>query len=334
MAPCVHRGVDRPWRLRGHDPTGDFTGGGVEGATPTPVRRAKLRARIDPDWSAREKRAFEAAREFIDGKTATALPWDQLRSGGGGGGPARRGRVGRRGERLLDFTIPEALLLVDRVSVRLRADIRDHVPFADSISVGTLHWLWEHREAARRVKTHGQTAWRVFRAIKSLPVAILREIEGAIAEGHASFVTGEGTAIVQALLLEEVAAAAIELYSGRLRFSDAELLDLRLAAGDEDRARLASPDAPLRIAVAGQISAGKSSLINALLGGDVAETDVIPTTDRPRTYSGELDGVRDGLSGPARARRLETGDRRGAGRVARFRYDPLDRPREPARPGN
>ena len=265
------------WRRRGGD---------ADARPPT-----KLHARIDPDWSATEKRTFEAAREFIDGKTATALPWDQLRSVAEEVVRRVANVSGEEGKGVLDFTIPEALLLVDRVTVRLRADLRDHVPFADSISVGTLHWLWEHRETARRVRTRGQTAWRVFRAFKSLPVAILREIEGAIAEGHASFITGEGTAIIQALLLEEVAAAAVELYSGRLRFSDAELLDLRLAAGDEDRARLASPDAPLRIAVAGQVSAGKSSLVNALLGGDLAETDVIPTTDRPRTYSGEFDGV-------------------------------------------
>lgn len=65
---------------------------------------------------------------------------------------------------------------------------------------------------------------RVLRLIKSLPIAVLREIEGAIAEGHSSFVTGEGTAVLQTLLLEEVAAAAVHLYSGNLQFSDAELL--------------------------------------------------------------------------------------------------------------
>ena len=48
---------------------------------------------------------------------------------------------------------------------------------------------------------------------------------------------------------------------------------------------------PLRIAVAGQISAGKSSLINALLGRDVAEVDVIPTTDAARTYETTFDDV-------------------------------------------
>ncbi|SFC85769.1 GTPase family protein [Tropicimonas isoalkanivorans] len=280
-----------------------------------------LHARINPDWSADERKAFDAARGFIDEKTATPLPWEDLR-------PAAEEVVrrvaqasGKHGKGLLNFTVPEALLLIDRVSVRLRADIRDHVPFADSISVGTLFWLWEHREAARRLKTHGHTAWRVFRAFKSLPVAILREIEGAIAEGHASFISNEGTAIVQGLLLEEVAAAAVELYSGRLRFSDAELLELRLAAGEEDRARLAAPDRPLRIAVSGQVSAGKSSLINALLGADLAETDVIPTTDRPQTYTTEFDGIATmlldmpGLDGSKRVAEAVHADLRSADMV-------------------
>jgi predicted GTPase len=252
---------------------------------------AKLHVRVDPDWSASEKAAFETAREFIDAKTAKAVPWDQLQSIAEEVVRRVANASGKQGKGVLHFTIPEALLLADRVAVRLRADIRNHVPFADSISVGTLVWLWKHRETAQRVRTHGYTAWRVFRAVKSLPVAILREIEGAIAAGHTSFVTGEGTAIVQALLLEEVAAAAVELYSGRLRFSDAELLELRIAGGAEDHARLATPDTPLRIAVAGQVSAGKSSLVNALLGSNLAETDVIPTTERAQTYPADLDGV-------------------------------------------
>ncbi len=252
---------------------------------------ARLHARIDPDWSDDEKHALAVARAFIDEKTAAALPWDQFR-------PVAEEMVGRvanasgkQGKGMMDFTIPEALLLIDRVSIRLRADMRDHVPFADSVSIGTLYWLWQHREVARKVKSHGTTAWRVLRLIKSLPIAVLREIEGAIAEGHSSFVTGEGTAVLQALLLEEVAAAAVDLYSGNLRFSDAELLELGLASGEEDLARRAAAAGPLRIAVVGQISAGKSSLVNALLASNLAETDVIPTTDRAKSYPADCNGV-------------------------------------------
>lgn len=251
----------------------------------------KLHARINPEWSAREMRAFEVARAFIAEKTKTPQPWEDLVPLSIEVVRLVANASSEKGRGVMDFTIPEALLLVDRVAIRLRANIRDQVPFADSISVGTLQWLWEHREIVRRLKRHGMTAWRVIRAVKALPIAILREIEGAIAEGHASFITGEGTAIIQALLLEEVATAAVDLYSGNLRFSDTELLDMREAAGDEDRARLSTPDMPLRIAVAGQISAGKSSLINALLGSNLAETDVIPTTVASQTYSGELEGV-------------------------------------------
>ncbi|WP_339765185.1 GTPase [uncultured Sulfitobacter sp.] len=45
------------------------------------------------------------------------------------------------------------------------------------------------------------------------------------------------------------------------------------------------------MAVAGEISAGKSSRVNALVASNVAETDVIPTTDRPKTYPADFNGV-------------------------------------------
>ncbi|WP_171060828.1 GTPase [Poseidonocella sp. HB161398] len=277
-------------------------------------RPGQLHARIDPSWSEREAAAFTAAQVFIHEKTASPLPWEDLQ-------PVAQEVVRRvaaasgKGDKgMLDFTVPEALLLIDRVAVRLRSDIRDKVPFSDSISLRTLLWLWDRRDLARKVTKHGWNAWRVIRAFKSLPTAVLREIEGAIAEGHSSFITGEGTGILQGLLLEEVAASAVELYSGRLRFSDSELLDLGLAASDLDRARLAAGDMPLRIAVAGQISAGKSSLVNALLGASLAEVDVIPTTEAPTTYPADFDGVAamlldmPGLDGSSRLARKIAGE--------------------------
>ncbi|MBE9639731.1 GTPase [Salipiger mangrovisoli] len=264
----------------------------LRGREAGPVTRPdQLHARIDASWSEPEIAAFEAAQGFIAEKTSSALPWEELQPVALEVVRLVASASGKGDKGVLDFTVPEALLLIDRVAVRLRADIRDKVPFSDSISVGTLLWLWQRRDVAWKVKKHGWNAWRVIRAVKSLPTAVLREIEGVIAEGHSSFVTSEGTAILQALLLEEVAAAAVELYSERLRFSDTELLDLGLASSALDRARLAASDMPLRIAVAGQISAGKSSLVNALLGADLAEVDVIPTTDKPKTYPTDFEGV-------------------------------------------
>ncbi|MBW4963554.1 GTPase [Sulfitobacter sp. CW3] len=40
-----------------------------------------------------------------------------------------------------------------------------------------------------------------------------------------------------------------------------------------------------------EISAGKSSRVIALVASNVAETDVVPTTDRPKTYLADFNGV-------------------------------------------
>jgi hypothetical protein len=98
-------------------------------------------------------------------------------------------------------------------------------------------------------------------------------------------------AIGQRILFEEIAKAATELYSGRLRMSDAEILDSILEDTDLDRKRLAEPDAPIRIAVVGQVSAGKSTIVNALLHREAAETDMPPTTDRATAHDGEIAGM-------------------------------------------
>src|SRR5690606_1306266 len=112
--------------------------------------------------------------------------------------------------------------------------LRAHVPFSDQVSIATLHWLWRQRERATLLWKLAHGGRRVARFALNPSVGILREIEQLIAGGHSSFLTAEMLAALQAVLLEEVAHAAVELYSGRLRFSDAELLQLQLASARAD----------------------------------------------------------------------------------------------------
>jgi uncharacterized protein len=85
--------------------------------------------------------------------------------------------------------------------------------------------------------------------------------------------------------VKEVGRAAIELYGGRLAVSEEDLARHVSRASESDRARAASDiSEPLRILVAGQVSAGKSSLINAL-GQEVrAAVDALPTTSTFTAY--------------------------------------------------
>ena len=244
----------------------------------------------EPDWSAADTAAYEAARRMIRSRTHRALPGEEMSD------LLREvlttvARSYGQDRDIYDFTLPEALLLTSEVTDRLRGDLRDLVPFSDTIRIRTLLWFYHRRERIGVATETLTTAWRVLRMARNPPLAVAQEIERLMSSGYSGYLNTEFVATAQTILLEEVARAAVELYSGRLRFSDSELLDIRMADGAFDRARAARPDAPLRIAVAGQISAGKSTLINALLRQEAAETDMATVTDRATAYPVRIGGI-------------------------------------------
>lgn len=255
-----------------------------------PAREVKPLA-IDPEWSEREVAAYERAQKLINGRLANPLPWEEL--------PPEALAVvelvaadlsgGKR--TALDFTVPEALLLVDRVSLRYREFLRRHIPFSDQLSVRALYWLWRRQDQALAAWETGFLAYRGVRLVLNPAVGLLREVERAITSGMQDRLTDQFVRDAQAIFLEEVAQAAVDLYSGRLRFSEAELMQIQLGSEMRDRAQLAQEDDPVRILVVGQISAGKSSLINALLGEGGAETDMAPTTDRLTAHETVIDDI-------------------------------------------
>jgi uncharacterized protein len=84
----------------------------------------------------------------------------------------------------------------------------------------------------------------------------------------------------------EVGRAAIDLYSGRLELSDEEVR----AAQARDAAEVAAPAPPVRILLIGQVSAGKSSLLNALAQDIRGAVGPVPTTTRATEHRIELEG--------------------------------------------
>lgn len=256
-----------------------------------PPAAEDLHVAPNPDWNARETEAFRAAVTMIRDRTAEPVAWDTMQALALEVVTLTAQKSGPGGKRLLDFTIPEALLLIQEVSGRFRADLRHRVPFSDHIQLSTLDWLWRHQGWAMQAYNWGMVGWRVVRFVKNPVAGVFREADTAILGGHTDYLKNETVAAIQSLLLEEIARVAVDLYSGRLKFSESELLEFRLAYGDIDRARLATPDAPLRIVVAGQVSAGKSSIVNALLGADMAETDASPTTERTSARPVVFDGM-------------------------------------------
>lgn len=241
------------------------------------------------DWTEAERAAYARARALIRADLAAPLEWEAM--------PGQALAVveavasdlsgGRRGA--LHFTAPEALLLIGRLAERYRGLLQSHVPFADRLSLQTLWWIWQRQDTARAAAQGGWLIWRGVRLVANPAAGILREAERALASSLQDRLGATLTRDLQARLLDEAARAAIDLYSGRLRFTEAELARAPLADVARDAQREEGP--PLRMLLVGQISVGKSTLLNLLADTDAAETDAAPVTDRAAAEVVELGGV-------------------------------------------
>nr|WP_294513417.1 GTPase [uncultured Rhodopila sp.] len=180
---------------------------------------------------------------------------------------------------LTAFTMPEALLSLESVAGRLRRGLLLAVPLSDRLTVSQLLWLSASVEKAGRL---GETAQRIYNLYRiARPVinpagSVMAEVRGLIQdELLTSAKTGLKNRLTR-LLVIEVGRAAVELYSGRMRLDPAELAKAAASAAREGDAKPAAPPAPLRLLIAGQTNAGKSSLINALASSIVAQVTPLP----------------------------------------------------------
>ncbi len=236
------------------------------------------------EWSAKERDVFLRLSAEVQAKLNEPLPWVDLQKMA----LTLLQRVaedvsdGQKGA--MDFSIPEAVLLADRVLTRLRADLRRYVPMADTVRVSTLLWLWTQRRWLARTAKAGQISYRLYRGVTNPLAAILQEAQNLLMSPEIGRMQFSGQTLLQRILLEEIIAAAIDLHAGYLRFTEAELLEIELAATHADLGRAPAADLPLRVLVVGQISSGKTSLINALAKESLGETDITPTTQGLTTH--------------------------------------------------
>ncbi len=185
-----------------------------------------------------------------------------------------------REDPLLEFTMPELLLLTENVSRRMRRLLIDHVPFSDRISARHLAVAWGYRPAVQSAVSHGRKAYallRVIRAVNPLNALLAELRDRVIDELYTDFNSKVRRRIVR-LWIEDVGRAAIDLYSGRLRVDTAELAGHAAAQAQRDESQQHALPGSLRLLVVGRTKAGKSTAINALLGDLAAGVDVLPLT--------------------------------------------------------
>jgi uncharacterized protein len=197
-------------------------------------------------------------------------------------------------EPLWQFTVPEALTLIEQVSLRLKPVVAGSIPFGDRLSVGQVIRIYEWRSLID-IAQKGYDIWRIIRMLNPAAAAT-QELRERLSNQMYRWGREEIAKRLARGYVKEVGRAAIDLYGGRLRVSPEELEAHLTEASARDRRGAAQVQAePLRLLVCGQINAGKSSLINALAGEVRAAPDVLPLTSAFTPYELNRHGVPQAL---------------------------------------
>lgn len=182
-------------------------------------------------------------------------------------------------EAWMEFTLPEVLLLTERVSRRLRAKALRSIPGIRQMKIGRVLWAWRTIKRYGPLAQAGYRLWRLARLLYDPATGLSREISRYTDASITTALSGGARRVLTQTFVLEVGRAAVDLYSGRLALSPEELREA--AAAD-----IAPTDlpAPVRLLLAGQVNAGKSSLVNALAHEVRSAVGPVPTTSRATEY--------------------------------------------------
>ncbi|MGR5557544.1 GTPase family protein [Vibrio fortis] len=240
------------------------------------------------EWSQAELSIWNDSKHYIRQQLVDDIEWGNLDQTGL---QVLEFVAKKFGKKSLDFSIPEGLKLFEEVSRRYKVVVKEHIPGIEYLKVSYIKAGYEAYDR------YGELGQKIFKAaiwgnhLKNLylnPLKVISDLgrEQATASMTKGVVDDMQYAAKQALL-DEVAAVAIDLYSGRFSIEDEALKASDVSEVDEKR--FAPELEPVRIVLVGQISSGKSSIINALKEEMVAEVDVLPSTDTSTVYNAFVD---------------------------------------------
>jgi uncharacterized protein len=189
------------------------------------------------------------------------------------------------------FSLPEAMLLGERLCRDIRREALRRIPGVRSVKLSQLLWLQSQSErygpVARLGWRFGHGLWRTVRAAINPLQAVGQEVSGMVFDRTAGILSLRVRSYATRLFVLEIGRAAIDLYSGRLRLAED---DIRAAQQRDMAGATVDPVMPVRILIAGQVSAGKSSLLNALAREVRGAVGPVPTTAIATDFLLDQDG--------------------------------------------
>ena len=237
------------------------------------------------DWSDFDLKVWEETNHYIQEVLETDVQWPDMAL------HAKSTAIfvadkyyGQNSSRELSFSAIELLKMMEEVSRRYRMTLKEHVPYIEKIKLSTLKIIYSHKGKVEPFKK----IWNAYRTYRVFtPYGLMAEARGLIIGKLFDGISDELQVRLKKAFLQEIASVAIDLYSGRFKFDDHAQADNSEANVES----IASEPDPLRICMIGQVSAGKSAIINALMGNMKAEINRLPSTDQITIYQCSFEGL-------------------------------------------
>jgi GTPase Era involved in 16S rRNA processing len=186
---------------------------------------------------------------------------------------------------LLQAPVAHIAAIVELVARDFRRAFGQKVPWGNTVTPRRLLWWKEKGELGWQILLYLWQINRIRRLVMRPSSALLQELQDHWGQNMATqSVAGVKRWAIDYCVMQ-AGEYAIQLYSGEF------------ILGDEYRPRVSAAiqsipfdQEPLQILVVGQVKAGKSSLINALVGAMRAPVDALPVTDQVDLYECQPEG--------------------------------------------
>ncbi len=193
---------------------------------------------------------------------------------------------------VLEFPLPYLLKLIVLVCEDIQHEVLDKIPGSHAVRVGDLLRAKQAVDTLNNLKS----IFNVGNWLFNWSGAALAKARTLLFSKGLNTVTNELSQRLISAYINKLGYYAIQLYSGQITLDDIVPTDRLTAASKADIAKSAAQSIePLRLLILGQVSSGKSSLINALFGEIKSAEGLLPTTAEITPYLLERDGLQQAI---------------------------------------
>lgn len=190
------------------------------------------------------------------------------------------------------LTVPEILAAVELAAHDLGERVNEYVPGSHLLTIS--NWR-QARQATEWYQTANKVYWLVSALFSPINTAVRYAASRAGMSRPWQLIQQNLIAWFYTAFVQQLGTYLVDLNSGRLRVGATryrELLHMRHADGEfPPKADNAEEVRRITLTVLGQVKAGKSSFINAVLGEQRAHTDVLPATGDITRYELQPAGI-------------------------------------------